>query len=445
MVDKIAISDLLNSSVKDFSLYTIYSRAIPSLIDGFKPVHRKVFYSALGSSTSLSKTFSFAGAAILSSNYHHGSASMEDAVNKLAADYNNNVCMLKGEGSFGSRLVPEAAATRYTSVKFNKKEMDKWFSDSNLAPKQIDPENPEPKYYLPIIPWVLVNGISGIATGFATDILAHDPKDLAKACVKYLSGEEITEEDLKPSYPSYTGKIVREDDKWVSYGTYKLTTPTKLHITEVPIGFDMKSYIGYTTPKGIMRGVLNKLKLDGKIISYIDKCSDTFEFIVTLPRGHNLTDAKIITMFKLKRNLNENLTVIDEDGNLKIFESSIDILKGFCDFRYTMYAERYEKLILEALVRREWLMERGRFIMLVVNDKIKLKGKSSAILLDELIGLKFKHGSRLLKINIGSFCVDEILSLKSEIDLLDKDVIMWRNVNFKEQYLSELKEVSKDG
>jgi len=430
---KLNISDLLDGSVRDYSLYTIYARAIPSLIDGFKPVHRKIFFAAMAGSTSLTKTFSFAGSCILTSNYHHGSASMEDAVNKLTADYNNNVCMLKGEGSFGSRLVPEAAASRYTSVKFNKNEMDKWFPDSDLAPKQIDPENPEPKYYLPIIPWVLVNGISGIATGFATSILAHDPSVLAKACLKYLQGEELVEEDLNPKYPDFKGDIKRVDDKWVSFGVYSLKTTTKLHITELPIGYTMKKYID----------VLNRLKSDGKIISFVDKCSNIFEFIVTLPRGHKLNDDKIIKMFKLSRNLNENLSVIDEVGNLRIFDSSISILKHFCDFRYTMYALRYEKLVDDALIEREWLMERGRFIMNVLNDRIKLKGKSSEVLLGELSGLKFKQGSRLLRINIGSFCADEITTLKTDIDNLDKNVTIWRNIDYKEQYLKELKEVSE--
>jgi len=425
------ITTILNTSVKDFSLYTIFNRAIPSAVDGLKPVQRKILYACYNMPVKLTKTFSFAGAAILQSNYHHGSSSIEDAINNLTATHNNVVPMLFGEGSFGSRLVPVAAASRYTSVKFNKTEIDKWFKDEDIAPVNPDPEYPEPLHYLPIIPWVLVNGINGIATGFAVEIQPHNPHVLAKLCKDYLTGKEIDDSMFVPHYPNFDGTITYEDDnKWVCYGVYKQPTKTKLVITEVPIGYTLVKYLS----------VLNKLKAEGKIKSFVDNCSKgKFNFTITLPRDHKLTtDNKIIAMFKLKRNLNENTTVISPDGKLEVYTSNTTLLKAFCDYRCTLYKARIKKRILDTMEQLEWLKEKHMFIFSIVNEEYLLKNKSTDMMTDELTRLGFKHVDRLLRIRLGSMTSDEIIKLQTEIQEHRTEVDEWKNKDPKTLYEEEL-------
>ena len=176
------ISELIDGKYKDYSKYVLYSRAIPHMIDGLKPSQRKILFTALKTAkNSRIKTASLSGNTISSANYHHGDASLNEAITKMVQVHSNNIPLLVGEGSFGSRLVPDAAAPRYTFVKMSAN-YDKYFADTMVADKSADPEDPEPEFYLPIIPWVLVNGIKGIAVGFATEIQPRNPKQISKFC-----------------------------------------------------------------------------------------------------------------------------------------------------------------------------------------------------------------------------------------------------------------------
>ena len=288
------VTELIDGQYKDYSKYVLYSRAIPHMIDGLKPSQRKILYTALKTANSNRiKTASLSGNTISQANYHHGDASLNDAITKMVQPYANNVPLLDGEGSFGSRLVPEAAAPRYTYVKMSKN-FDAYFSDTVVADKSLDPEDPEPAFYLPIIPWVLVNGIKGIAVGFATEIQPRDPKEIAELCVKHLNGKDILQDPLLPSYPDFFGEIYEENDNMYCEGAFIVQSQTKLIITEVPIGFNRESYVQ----------VLDKLEDDGKIVSYVDRCDKSgFKFELTLKRGKKLTNNQIVSMFKLKKKL----------------------------------------------------------------------------------------------------------------------------------------------
>ncbi|MBT6072286.1 MAG: DNA topoisomerase, partial [Euryarchaeota archaeon] len=157
------VTQLIDNQYKDYSKYVLYSRAIPHLIDGLKPSQRKILYTALKTAKNgRIKTASLSGNTISTANYHHGDASLNEAITKMVQSHSNNISLLQGEGSFGSRLVPDAAAPRYTYVKMSDN-FDKFFADTMVADRAIDPEDPEPAFYLPIIPWVLVNGVKGIA------------------------------------------------------------------------------------------------------------------------------------------------------------------------------------------------------------------------------------------------------------------------------------------
>ena len=186
------ITQLIDTQYKDYAKYVLYSRAIPHMIDGLKPSQRKILYTALKTAKGARiKTASLSGNVISQANYHHGDASLNEAITKMVQPFVNNVPLLRGHGSFGSRLVPEAAAARYTYVQTHTN-FEQYFADTMVTETSVDPEDPEPAFYLPIIPWVLVNGIKGIAVGFATEIQPHDPKELAKLCSAHLSGKNIS-------------------------------------------------------------------------------------------------------------------------------------------------------------------------------------------------------------------------------------------------------------
>jgi len=425
------ISELIDGKYKDYSKYVLYSRAIPHMIDGLKPSQRKILFTALKTAKSNRiKTASLSGNTISQANYHHGDASLNEAITKMVQVHSNNIPLLEGEGSFGSRLVPDAAAPRYTFVKMSAN-FDKYFADTMVADKSGDPEDPEPEFYLPIIPWVLVNGVKGIAVGFATEIQPRNPKEISKLCQAYLSGKNIDNEKLLPYYPEFSGKVYEENDEIYCEGEFTLTGQTKLEITEVPIGFNRETYVQ----------ILDKLEDTGKIVSYTDKCDKTgFKFDVTLKRAKKLKDHQIISLFKLRKKINENITVIDHNGKLKVYDSPIDIIKDFCDYRILKYNERYEYLEDEDCLNHKIVRDKIKFIQMVIDGRLDFKNKNrQAIKKDLTIHFADSIIEILIKMPIYSLCQDEKDKLVKEAADLHNRINTYRKINTTKEFIKELK------
>ena len=427
------VTQLIDNQYKDYSKYVLYSRAIPHLIDGLKPSQRKILYTALKTAKNgRIKTASLSGNTISTANYHHGDASLNEAITKMVQSHSNNISLLQGEGSFGSRLVPDAAAPRYTYVKMSDN-FDKFFADTMVADRAIDPEDPEPAFYLPIIPWVLVNGVKGIAVGFATDIQPRNPQEIADLCQLYLDGYDIDlEEPPLPYYPEFSGKVFRDTDgNTYCEGTYILTGQTKLEITEVPVGFNRESYVT----------ILDKLEEEGKIVSYVDKCDKSgFNFDVTLKRGKKLKDHQIVSMFKLRKKINENITVIDHNGSLKVYDSPIGIIKDFCDYRITKYAERFKYLIADGKDRLSIIQAKVKFIEMILDGTLDFKNKNRETIKKELTN-HFEPViiDILIKMPIYSLCQDVMSDLINEGTTLYKQIKEWEVIDTTKEFIRELK------
>jgi len=427
------VTQLIDNQYKDYSKYVLYSRAIPHLIDGLKPSQRKILYTALKTAKNgRIKTASLSGNTISTANYHHGDASLNEAITKMVQSHSNNISLLQGEGSFGSRLVPDAAAPRYTYVKMSDN-FDKFFADTMVADRAIDPEDPEPAFYLPIIPWVLVNGVKGIAVGFATDIQPRNPQEIADLCQLYLDGYDIDlEEPPLPYYPEFSGNVFRDTDgNTYCEGTYILTGQTKLEITEVPVGFNRESYVT----------ILDKLEEEGKIVSYVDKCDKSgFNFDVTLKRGKKLKDHQIVSMFKLRKKINENITVIDHNGSLKVYDSPIGIIKDFCDYRITKYAERFKYLIADGKDKLSIIQAKVKFIEMILDGTLDFKNKNRETIKKELTN-HFEPViiDILIKMPIYSLCQDVMSDLINEGTTLYKQIKEWEVIDTTKEFIRELK------
>jgi len=431
MVDDMNITELIDGQYKDYSKYVLYSRAIPHMIDGLKPSQRKILYTALKTAkNNRIKTASLSGNTISQANYHHGDASLNEAITKMVQVHSNNIPLLEGEGSFGSRLVPDAAAPRYTYVKMSKN-FDAYFADTMVADKSIDPEDPEPAFYLPIIPWVLVNGVKGIAVGFATEIQPRNPKEISELCQAYLSGKNIDNEKLLPYYPEFSGKVYEENDEVFCEGVYNLTGQTKLEITEVPVGFNRETYVQ----------VLDKLEDAGKIVSYTDKCDKTgFKFDVTLKRAKKLSDHQIISLFKLKKKINENITTITHEGKLKVYDSPIEIIKEFCDYRIGKYDERYKYLIAEGTENMKILLAKIKFIQMIIDGSLDFKNKNrQAIKKDLTIHFEESIIETLIKMPIYSLCQDELERIILAGQEQQLEIRDWKAIDTTKEFIKELK------
>ena len=197
------ISDVAANEMHDYAMYTISNRAIPNMYDGLKPVQRFYLYSSLVNSKKDYKKVSAVSGVVSDYGYQHGETSAAGAGQLMAATWNNNVCLVEGRGSFGTRQVQEAGAARYVYTRVHEN-FNKYIKDLDLAPEHEDPEHTPPQFYIPVLPLALANGTKGIATGFATNILPRGIDALRDACKEFLTTGKIAKR-LDVEFPDFTG------------------------------------------------------------------------------------------------------------------------------------------------------------------------------------------------------------------------------------------------
>ena len=199
--------DFINREMIHFSTYDC-ARSIPNMVDGLKISLRKILYSAFKRKlTSEIKVAQFSGYVSEHSAYHHGEASLNGAIVNMAQNYvgSNNVNTLLPNGQFGTRLHggDDSASERYIFTMLNP--LTRYLfpegDDAILNYLNDDGTLVEPEYYVPIIPFVLMNGISGIGTGFSCSIPAYNPMDV----VQYLKDKLENKPSSVSFIPYYEG------------------------------------------------------------------------------------------------------------------------------------------------------------------------------------------------------------------------------------------------
>src|SRR6056300_195934 len=152
----------------DFSVYDNV-RKLSSYIDGQKNASRKILHTVLQQNIDKFVKVSNLGPKVQDySQYLHGS--LEGTIVNMTADYvgsGNNIPLLQGDGNFGSAFIPQAAATRYIFARQNEVIKDVFVKDDTvlLETQYFEGDKIEPKYYVPTIPMLLVNGSEGISIG----------------------------------------------------------------------------------------------------------------------------------------------------------------------------------------------------------------------------------------------------------------------------------------
>ena len=330
-------SEYVNQERRDYSLYVLHSRAIPHAADGLKAAARRVLW--MGRDGKKHKSATLAGATMPI----HPHQAPESAVNTLAAPYSNNIPLLTGDGAFGTLLDPTAyGACRYTSVKVSRFTQDVVFKDIEIIPMQenYDGTLEEPKHFLPLIPIALLNPQSGIAVGFATNILPRSLPAIIKSQLEVLENKgHFTEEtpELTPIDQKSTGWVdVKGGYKAVFEGEYRKTGATTIKITNLPYGITHAKYLEK----------LNKLEEEGTIVEYEDNSRDKYNIDIKFKRGilSKSNHEDILNLLDLHTQVSENLTVIDFDG-LSVWNTTYqEFITKFCEWRLSWYVSRYRRL-----------------------------------------------------------------------------------------------------
>jgi DNA gyrase/topoisomerase IV subunit A len=223
-VYQLNISRQIDTNFRNYALYVLENRGIPSFYDALTNVQRFIMLNA---PTNYNKTISLVGSCI-SDGYHHGDKSLTGAINKLARPFGNSEQLLLGDGFFGSPIDSTAAAARYTSIKINPSVADLIRKNSFLNQKNEEGSWDPLWVDLPI---GLTNPIMGIAVGYKTTVLPRSLTDMQK----YLDGKI---KEVKPAFKGFTGKVTRYkgmDKTWLLEGCVTFTDkPASARITDIP-------------------------------------------------------------------------------------------------------------------------------------------------------------------------------------------------------------------
>lgn len=212
------IEDLVGERFGRYSKYIIQERALPDARDGLKPVQRRILYGMYKEGNFYNKPYlkSAKTVGIVMGNYHpHGDLSIYDAMVRLSQSWKMNHLLVDMHGNNGSMDDDPAAAMRYTEARLSKLgqsmllDLDK---DTVYFAPNFDDSELEPTVLPTPFPNLLVNGATGIAAGYATNIPPHNLSEVVQATIYRLNNPNCTLEDLMqfvkgPDFPS--GGIVQ--------------------------------------------------------------------------------------------------------------------------------------------------------------------------------------------------------------------------------------------
>lgn len=437
------VTDFLNNEVKEYAMDVIENRAIPSVIDGLKPTSRKVIYVAnkiwkTGSEKPM-KVFQLTGRMAADAYYHHGDMSANTVITGMGQTFKNSLPLLEGIGQYGTLRSTTAGAPRYISTKLSPN-FRNLYKDFELIESRYDEGNEiEPHFYLPIIPMVL-NGNSGIAVGFACNILGRNPKEVIQSCIDTLNGKKIKE--LKPWLSEFNGTWTRDTEnknKWYSKGVYQIIK-NDVHVTELPPSWTFEKYESY----------LDTL-VDKKIIKdYENNSSSGVDYLLKFKKDdlkELIEKGKLEDILKINDSSTENLTTLDEHGKLKIFDCVEDIVKYFVDFRLTYYQKRKDYLLDKYNSELKELCFRAKFIKSIIDKKLKVNNVPKDDVINWLDENKFgkidDSYNYLLNMSIYSLTKEKYEELvnkaKQKKDLIDEI----SDKNPKDMYLEDLNELKK--
>jgi DNA topoisomerase-2 len=438
------ITEFLSVEYKDFAMYSIEGRAIPSCIDGFKPSQRKVIHVAnqiwkTGNEKVL-KIFQLSGKVASDVFYHHGDASLNSAIINMAQKFKNNAPLLEEDGQFGSLRSPQAGAPRYIGTKLSDNFRLIYKDFDLLNYKEEEGESIEPEFFLPIIPTVLINGSSGIAVGFATNILNRDVKSVTDSCIKILTGKKI--EEIAPSLREFTGDFVQDTEnhkRWIIRGKIERLNTSTVKITELPPSMTFEKY----------EDLLDKLCDSKEIVSYDENCKDSIEYIIKFTRAdlekHN--DEKLIKMFKLEEASTEIFSTLDENGKLLIFEKTSEIIEYFVAFRLSYYHKRKAFMLAKMNHDLKILSNRGRFIKAILDEKLKINNVSKALIIEGIVEMKLDKiddsYDYLLRMPIYSLTKELFEKLKEDFTTKKGEIKKLEETDPKDMYLDDLNDLKK--
>ena len=464
----VAYEEFINKELIHFSKYDC-DRSIPNLMDGLKISLRKILYAAFKKNlTTEIKVAQFSGYVSEQSCYHHGEASLNQAIKGMAQNFvgSNNINLLVPSGQFGTRLQggDDSASERYIFTYLNKITRSIFVKADDQILKYLNDDGTpvEPIFYAPILPMVLVNGTKGIGTGFSTDIPAYNPLDI----IAYLKAKLVQDSSFSiqfvPYYEGFKGTIqVLGEGRFLIKGKYEKLGQDKIRVNELPVGFwtdDFKELLEKLLDPGNDK---DGKKIQSVLKDYEDMSKDTtIDFTIVFQKGKldELEQVKgdyecngVEKMLKLYTTQStSNMHLFNAQDKLKKYDKVEQIIDDYFETRLQMYQQRKEALIQSLEKELVLLANKARFVQENLTGTVDLRKKKkeeviallqarSYVLLDEDTEYKY-----LTKMPMDSVTEENVAKLLKDHQSKELELSIIQNTTIHQMWLTELETLKEE-
>ncbi|MFV0477931.1 MAG: DNA topoisomerase IV subunit A [Parahaliea sp.] len=438
--EKVSLKHYTEKAYLDYSMYVILDRALPHIGDGLKPVQRRIVYAmselGLKASAKFKKSARTVGDVI--GKFHpHGDSAAYEAMVLMAQDFSYRYPLVDGQGNWGSPDDPKSfAAMRYTESRLTP------YAEVLLGElgqgtvdwvPNFDGTLDEPSVLPAQVPNVLLNGITGIAVGMATDVPPHNLREVTMAAIKLLEAprsslEELCEIVQGPDYPTQAEIISSREEILAMYrsgrGGMRMRAVWEREQGDVVINALPYQVSGSRVLEQIAQQMqAKKLPMVADLRDESDHENPTR--LVIVPRSNRVDiDALMSHLFAttdLEKTYRVNLNLIGIDGRPAV--KSLDvILREWLQFRTTTVRRRLEYR-LEKVLRRLHILAGYLIAYLNIDEVIHIirtqdKPKSALM---ERFGISDMQAEAILELKLRNLAKLEEMKIRGEQNELEAE------------------------
>jgi topoisomerase IV subunit A len=468
----IGLADYAERAYLEYALSVVKGRALPDVCDGQKPVQRRILFSmermglafTTASGPKAVKSARVVGD-VLGKFHPHGDTAAYDAMVRMAQDFSQRYPLVDGQGNFGSRDGDGAAAMRYTEARLapiTRLLLDEIDEGTVDFVANYDGSEQEPRQLPARLPFVLLNGASGIAVGLATEVPSHNLREIAAAAIALIRNEKLADDELAalipgPDYPGGGQIISSTDEIRAAYasgrGSLKVRARWKIEdlargqwqlvVNELPPGASTQKVLEeieeLTNPKvkaGKKTLSTEQAQLRTTVLGVLDAVRDESSKdapvrLVFEPKSRAIEQQELINTLLAHTSLESsapiNLTMVGADGR-PTQKSLRQILAEWIAFRATTVQRRTQHRLGKVLARIH-ILEGRQLVLLNIDEVIAIirgadepkpaliaRFKLTEIQADDILDIRLRQLARLEAIKIEQ----ELASLRTEQGRLEE-------------------------
>ncbi|PSW15173.1 DNA topoisomerase IV subunit A [Photobacterium sanctipauli] len=471
-VEQLPLRKFTEDAYLNYSMYVIMDRALPFIGDGLKPVQRRIIYamSELGlSATAKYKKSARTVGDVLGKYHPHGDSACYEAMVLMAQPFSYRYPLVDGQGNWGAPDDPKSfAAMRYTESRLSR------FSEVLLNElgqgtvdwgPNFDGTMKEPLMLPARLPHILLNGVTGIAVGMATDIPPHNAREVAQAAVHLIENPKAELDDVMefvkgPDYPTEAEIISSKSDLKKVYRTGRGSIKMRAVWHKEGSDIVVTALPHQVSGSKLLEQIASQMR--AKKLPMVDDLRDESDHenptrIVIVPRSNRIDCEQLMNHLfastDLEKSFRVNLNMLGLDSRPQV-KGLVRILTEWLEFRRTTVRRRLQHRldkvnarlhILEGLLAAYLNIDEVIEIIRTEDDpKAELMSRFdlSAIQADAILEIKLRQLAKLEEIKIRG----EQDELSKEREQLEKILGSERRLNtlIKKEILADAEKYGDD-